>query len=161
MRTSLNRILFSLLGIMALALASCSDDPVGEATGMTVKVNGQSLQLNSVSYSMAIAGKYFATGATEITRPNEEVAITMDSVPGPGIYAITMGGKTRASYARNVALGHTAVDTSFTAFSGTVEVTEIDTAHARGKFNFSAKREPDAKDTVIITEGTFYTKKNN
>lgn len=148
-----------------LLFSACSSDstsPTDDSShGMSATVNGKKLNLVSVS-SGYNTRSYFASGTTDLLPPNELVGIDIDSITGPGTFAI--GGPeaiAHGEYARQAPIGSTTQsDTTWktgTTATGQLVVTVFDGTNAKGTFSFVAKRSDEPKDSVVVTNGTFST----
>jgi len=157
-------VLYTLSIATVLLFAACSSDSTGpsdDSHGMAATVNGKKLNLVSVSSGYNTKA-YFASGTTDLLPPNELVGIDIDSITGPGTFAI--GGPesiAHGEYSRQAPIGSsTQSDTTWrtgATATGQIVVTEFDGKKAKGTFSFVAKRADDPKDSVVVTDGTFST----
>lgn len=146
-----------LAAALALGIGSCSDSngPDGSGDSMTAKVNGKSVELNSVFWGVRTSD-FFAAGSPDIGIAQETLEIGADNITGPGTYAIGGNGsvKVTGEYSTAGATASYTTARSDKRIAGTLTLTTIDTTHLKGTFSFTAWNEKDPNDSVVVTDGT-------
>jgi len=151
-----------LAALLAITIGACGDDassgPDGNSKTLGAKVNGRTLDLTSVSWGYNTVN-FFVSGSTSILPPREMLDMSIDDISGPGTFQFGGGNAGKATGHYSPSGSTKTYSTDGGTVAGQVIVTEIDTAHAKGTFSFTARNVADPNDSVVITEGTFNTKK--
>lgn len=157
-----NRFGIFLAALFVITLAACGGDetsgPDGNAKTLSAKVNGRTLDLTSVSWGYNTVD-FFVSGGTDIFPPRETVEVSIDDITAPGTYQFGGGNSGKATGEYTPTGSNIAYTTAGGPVAGQVVVTEIDTAHAKGTFSFTARNPNNPNDSVVISEGSFNTKK--
>lgn len=146
-----------LVAALALATGACSDSngPDGSGDSMTAKVNGKSIELNSVFWGVRTSD-FFAAGSPDIGINQETVEISAVNITAPGTY--TIGGNGTVKVTGEYTLAGSDIPYTTTRVdkrvAGTLTLTAIDTTQLKGTFSFTAWDPKNPSDSVVVTDGT-------
>lgn len=151
MKTTVRYALYSLL---ALALASCSEETGPETTVVNAKVDGVAFTSQAVTHFHATSSLRF-TAVQAAT--SDTLIIDMPKIQGTGSLVIGGNGGVVAEY-RAPGKYFTSIDTVNTV-QGSVQLSQFDDKGAVGVFTFQGYRNKDANgDIVVVNEGSFSIK---
>jgi len=140
--------------VAALALSGCGSDPTAPPLtngSITAQIDGGSFTATTIAatYQSGIMG----LAGTDAQGRSIGIGA---QIPGPGTY--TVGVTSPANF--SVTIGSAAWQAAITLGSGSVTVTSISAAGAKGTFQFTAAPLPNttATGTKAVTAGTFDVK---
>lgn len=152
---TIRHILLTLATALTLfGISSCSDsttEPV--ETGVSAKVNGAAWTGAAVSFTHGDSSISF-TASTVNTNPLEHISVSLNHIKGTGSYIV--GGKDGAICEWGSDLdSYSTIDTLNTV-QGEVKLTTFDSKQASGTFSFTAHRNMDENDDIVVVgEGKF------
>jgi len=149
-----NIVLTLALALTIGGISSCSESSTEPTvTSLSAKVDGAEWEASAVSFTHSDSSLSF-TASTVNTTPLEHISISLDHIQGTGSYIA--GGKSGAICEWGRGDDHYSTIDTLNTVQGEVKLTTFDSKQASGTFSFTAYKNGDINDEiVVINQGTF------